>query len=193
MNKMWIMWNGYITKLQVDILARELYLEFSHMILGPWCEIWTLRPGFYSEFRYKSREHRGLAWVAILRKVLVLTLLPKLPCSFFQEHFPQMDSFANVPRQQGAFKYFQVPRSLKWLVFQYFQASRHWKWLVFQYFQVLGSSTWLVSFLSSVFPGSQVIKTIRFPVCPGSQVIKILRFPICPGLPPEICIAARNI
>ena len=58
--------------------------------LGEW------RPGFYSEFRYKSREHSGLAWGAILRKVFVLTLVPRLPCSFFQEHVPKMDSFANV-------------------------------------------------------------------------------------------------
>ena len=39
--------------------------------LGEW------RPGFYSEFRYDSNEHSGLAWGAILRKVLVLTLIPK--------------------------------------------------------------------------------------------------------------------
>ena len=31
--------------------------------------IWTLRPGFYTEFRYKSREHSGLAWGAIFGKV----------------------------------------------------------------------------------------------------------------------------
>ena len=66
-------------------------------------DIWEWRPGFYTEFRYKSREHSGLAWGAILRKVFVLTLVPRLPCSFFQEHVPKMDSFANVPRQQGAF------------------------------------------------------------------------------------------
>ena len=87
-------------------------------------DIWTLRPGFYTEFRYKSREHSGLAWGAILRKVFVLILFPRLPCPFFQEHVPKMDSLANVPGQQGAFKYFQVPRSSKWLVFQYFQVPR---------------------------------------------------------------------
>ena len=58
--------------------------------LGEW------RPGFYTEFRCASREHSGLAWGAILRKVFVLTLVPRLPCSFFQEHVPKMDSFANV-------------------------------------------------------------------------------------------------
>ena len=30
--------------------------------------IWTLRLGFYKEFRYKSREHSGLAWGAIFGK-----------------------------------------------------------------------------------------------------------------------------
>ena len=31
--------------------------------------IWTLRPGFYTEFRYKSSEHSGLAWGAIFDKM----------------------------------------------------------------------------------------------------------------------------
>ena len=56
-------------------------------------DILKWRPGFYSEFRYKSYEHSGLAWGAILGKVFVLTLFPRLPCSFFQEHIPKMDSF----------------------------------------------------------------------------------------------------
>ena len=34
--------------------------------LGEW------RPGFYSEFRRAPREHSGLPWGAIFRKVLVL-------------------------------------------------------------------------------------------------------------------------
>ena len=68
-------------------------------------DIWTLRPGFYSEFRYKSREHSGLARGAISRKVFVLKLFPRLACSFFQEHVPKMDAFPKRPRQQGAFKY----------------------------------------------------------------------------------------
>ena len=55
---------------------------------------WT--PGFYSEFRRASREHSGLPWGAIFRKVLVLTLIPKLPCSFFQEQVPKMDSSPNI-------------------------------------------------------------------------------------------------
>ena len=53
-------------------------------------DIWEWRPGFYSEFRYKSYEHSGLAYGAILKKVLVLTLIPRLPCSFFQEHVPKI-------------------------------------------------------------------------------------------------------
>ena len=50
---------------------------------------WEWRPGFYSEFRYKSREHSGLAWGAILEKVFVLTLFPRLPCSFSRNMFPK--------------------------------------------------------------------------------------------------------
>ena len=53
-------------------------------------DIWEWRPGFYTEFRYKSYEHSGLAWEAIFKKVLVLTLIPRLPCSFFREHVPKI-------------------------------------------------------------------------------------------------------
>ena len=58
--------------------------------LGEW------RPGFYSEFRCASREHSGLPWGAIFRKVFVLTLISKLPCSVFQEQVPKMDSSPNI-------------------------------------------------------------------------------------------------
>ena len=44
--------------------------------IGEW------RPGFYSEFRCRYREHSGLAQGAIFRKVLDLTAIPKSPCSF---------------------------------------------------------------------------------------------------------------
>ena len=53
-------------------------------------DIGTLRPGFYSEFRYKSYEHSGLAYGAIFKKVLVLNLVARLPCLFFQEHVPKI-------------------------------------------------------------------------------------------------------
>ena len=59
-------------------------------------DIGAWRPGFYSEFRYESNEHSGLAWGAILKKVIVLTLIARLPCSFLQEQVPKMDSFADV-------------------------------------------------------------------------------------------------
>ena len=53
-------------------------------------DIWTWRPGFHSEIRYKSVEHSALAWGAILRKLLGFSLVPRLPCSFFQEHVPKI-------------------------------------------------------------------------------------------------------
>ena len=95
--------NGHTPKVQVDIQARELFSEFYLWFwvvvrdLGEW------RPGFYSEFRYKSREHSGLAWGAIFEKVLVLTLFPRLPCSIFQEHVPKMDSFPKCPQTAKSF------------------------------------------------------------------------------------------
>ena len=58
--------------------------------LGEW------RPGFYTEFRCASREHSGLPWGAIFRKVLVLTPNPRFTCSFFQEQVPKMDSSPNI-------------------------------------------------------------------------------------------------
>ena len=64
--------------------------------LGEW------RPGFYSEFRCASREHSGLPWGAIFRKVLVLNWIPRFTCSFFRE---------------------QVP---KWTLFQMLQSERSW-------------------------------------------------------------------
>ena len=36
-------------EIQVDILAGELYLEFSNWFLTHMRDIWTLRPGFYIE------------------------------------------------------------------------------------------------------------------------------------------------
>ena len=44
------------------------------------------RPELYTECRYKSREHSGLAWGASLRKkTCVLTLIPDLKYYFFLE------------------------------------------------------------------------------------------------------------
>ena len=70
--------------------------------LGEW------RPGFYSEFRYESIEHSGLAWGAILRKIVVSTLIPRLAGSFFQEQVPKMDYSPNAAIRKehgGAYKY----------------------------------------------------------------------------------------
>ena len=56
-------------EIQVGILARELYLEFSYGFGVLVRDIWTWRPGFYTEFRYESLEHSGLAWGAIFANV----------------------------------------------------------------------------------------------------------------------------
>ena len=65
-------------EIQVDILAGELFkkyiegffiwlLKFRVLVR----DIWTWRPGFYSELRYGACEHThcsGLAWRVILKK-----------------------------------------------------------------------------------------------------------------------------
>ena len=50
---------------KVDILARELYLEFSGWIWTHMGALRTLRPGSYTVFRSASGWHSGLAWGAI--------------------------------------------------------------------------------------------------------------------------------
>ena len=94
-----------IWKFRLTFRPGNYILSFSYGFVVVVSDIWEWRPGFYTEFRYTSYEHSGLAWGAILRKLLVLTLFPRLPCSFFREHVPKIDFFLNVPRQQGAFKY----------------------------------------------------------------------------------------
>ena len=37
-------------EIQIDILAGELYLKFANWNLTHMKDIWTLRPGFYTEF-----------------------------------------------------------------------------------------------------------------------------------------------
>ena len=64
---------------QVGILAGELDYEF--FIFGVQVrDSGTWRPGLYTEFRYESREHSGLAWGAISRKLLGFASFPRLPC-----------------------------------------------------------------------------------------------------------------
>ena len=83
-------------EIQIDMLGGELYSEFFIWIWGRGERYLRMKSGVRVEFRYKAYERSGLAWGAILGKVHVLSLFPKLPCSFFQEHVPKMDSFANV-------------------------------------------------------------------------------------------------
>ena len=48
------------------------------------------RPRFYTEFRYESREHSGVAQGAVFRKLFLLLLIPRSLCSFFQKQIPKM-------------------------------------------------------------------------------------------------------
>ena len=64
-------------------------------------DIWTWRSGFYSEFRCRSREHSGLDWVAILRKLLGLTLLQGYHVHFLSGTYSNR-LVPKRPRQQGA-------------------------------------------------------------------------------------------
>ena len=122
----------------------------------------TLRPGFYSDFWYKSHEHGGLAWGAILRKLLGLTLFTRLPCSFFQEHVLQIVVSPKRPRQQGAFEYGPYGPYMDFLREIYgpygpymdCMSTRSSKWIIVQYFQVPGHPKGAF-FSISRFPGHQ--------------------------------------
>ena len=140
-------------KRQVNILARELYLE-TQLFIWHWCP-----DERYLDFKTGalhiisiSLEHSGLAWGAILRKLLGLTLFPRLPCSFFQEHVPMfLFFFTNV---LGSMELLNMDRTVHiWTFYQVIKIVR-----------------------SVVFPGSQVISKVRCSVFPGSQVIKMIRF-----------------
>ena len=54
---------------KVDILARELYLEFSGWIRTHMGALRSLRPGSYTVFRSAYSQHSGLAWGAIFQKI----------------------------------------------------------------------------------------------------------------------------
>ena len=58
-------------EVQVDILAGELYLEFSNWILTHMRALGILIPGFYTEFRAGSIQQSDLAWGAILEKMWI--------------------------------------------------------------------------------------------------------------------------
>ena len=50
--------------------------------LGEW------RPGFYTEFRYKSYEHSGLAWGAIFKKCMFWSYFQDYHVHFSRNKFP---------------------------------------------------------------------------------------------------------
>ena len=55
-------------EVQVDILAGELFLEFSNWMLAHMRALGILRPGFCTEFRAGSIWQSDLAWGAILER-----------------------------------------------------------------------------------------------------------------------------
>ena len=69
--------------------------------LGEW------RPGFYSEFRYKSYEHSGLAWGAIFKKCLFWSYFQDYHVHFSRNKFPKL-VFPNVPTRKGAWTHIQI-------------------------------------------------------------------------------------
>ena len=80
---------------------QETVITVVPQVLGSWWKMFENGDrGFYTEFRYRSREHSGLAWGAILRKIVVLTLIARLPCSFSRNKLP------------------------KWILFQMLQSER---------------------------------------------------------------------
>ena len=141
--------------------------------LGEW------RPGFYSEFRYASREHSGLPWGAIFRNVLVLSLIPSSHVHFFQEQVPKMCSFGMRCTQKGAYQYIYIltgPQNQLFPVFprfrvlgigyfQYFQDSGFLEWVLFSTPRIQGS--W--NGLFPVFPGFRVVGMVHFPIFPNKN------------------------
>ena len=83
--------------IQVDILARELCLQFSKWMLIHMRDIWTFTPGLYTEFRAGSIYQSDLAWGAILEKIVVWALFPKIICNLCLKITPKKVSSLNVP------------------------------------------------------------------------------------------------
>ena len=101
--------------------------------LGEW------RPGFYTEFRYASREHSDLPWGAIFRNVLVLNLIPSYHAHFSRSRFPKcVLSVCAAPRKEhiNIYTYSQV---LRIGYFQYFQDSGFLEWVIFSISRIQGS------------------------------------------------------
>ena len=64
---------GIIWKFRSTFRPGNYIVSFSYGFGVVVRDIREWRPGFYTEFRYKSYEHSGLAWGAISKKVFVLT------------------------------------------------------------------------------------------------------------------------
>ena len=87
----------------------------------------------------------------VFKKVLVLTLIPRLPCSFLQEHVPKII--------QGSTTQPLEPPARR------------------PYFQDMRKQKNPISNISRI-PENQ---KIQFPIFPGYQAIRKTRFPIFPG------------
>ena len=72
--------------------------------LGKW------RPGFYTEFRYRSHEHSGLAWGAIFKKYVFWSYFQNYHVHFSRNKFSKC-VFPNVPTRKehgDTFKYIYI-------------------------------------------------------------------------------------
>ena len=142
------MWNGHILKVQVDIPAGELCLEFAPMDLDSdetsrdidtavlhrisISFIWAERFGLGSHF-WKSAQ--------ISRNAIFFS---KYACPFFQEQVPKMSFLPSVHQQ------------LPWLVLQYFQIHRLYQngWS----FGISRFTSYIRMAGFSMFPGPQSVR-----------------------------------
>ena len=122
----WPQWPQKTLTFRPGNYTRRFYYGFGVVVrdLGEW------RPGFYSEFRYASREHSDLPWGAILRNVLVLSWIQRYHAHFSRNKFPKCDLpvCASPSKEHINIIQCHTNRCSEWFVFQYFQDSGSLEW-----------------------------------------------------------------
>ena len=83
-------------------------------------DLWTLRPGFYSEFRYKSYEHSGLVWRAIFPQTVLalrgshgVALVPGISCTLWSGSTAEPPRTSALDKCSGSWYSDQI-RSIFW-------------------------------------------------------------------------------